>query len=38
MNLKRLWASRQGYTIDQTILIVAIIAILITLVIITIGC
>ncbi len=37
MNLKRLWASRQGYTIDQTILIVAIIAILITLVIITIG-
>jgi type II secretory pathway pseudopilin PulG len=37
MNLKRLWASRQGYTIDQTILIVAIIAILITLIIITIG-
>lgn len=37
MNLKKLWASRQGYTIDQTILIVAIIAILITLVIVTIG-
>lgn len=37
MNLKRLWASRQGYTIDQTILIVAIIAILITLIITTIG-
>jgi hypothetical protein len=37
MNLKRLWASRQGYTIDQTILIVAIIAILITLIIVTIG-
>lgn len=37
MNLKKLWASRQGYTIDQTILIVAIIAILITLIIVTIG-
>jgi type II secretory pathway pseudopilin PulG len=37
MNIKKLWASRQGYTIDQTILIVAIIAILITLVIVTIG-
>lgn len=30
-------ANRQGYTIDQTILIVAIIAILITLIIVTIG-
>ena len=35
--LKRLWANRKGYTIDQTILIVAIIAILITLIIVTIG-
>lgn len=35
--LKGLVASRQGYTIDQTILIVAIIAILITLIIVTIG-
>jgi type II secretory pathway pseudopilin PulG len=37
MNFKKLGVSRQGYTIDQTILIVAIIAILITLVIVTIG-
>lgn len=37
MNFKKLWSARQGYTIDQTILIVAIIAILITLVIVTIG-
>ncbi len=34
---QRLRALRKGYTIDQTILIVAIIAILITLVIITVG-
>jgi type II secretory pathway pseudopilin PulG len=41
MTLTKLWyqlrAKRQGYTIDQTILIVAIIAILITLIITTIG-
>jgi hypothetical protein len=34
---RQLWALRRGYTIDQTILIVAIIAILITLVIVTVG-
>jgi len=33
----RIFSRREGYTIDQTILIVAIIAILITLIIITIG-
>jgi Tfp pilus assembly protein PilE len=36
-NIRQLWTARRGYTIDQTILIVAIIAILITLVIVTIG-
>lgn len=36
-HIKRILANRQGYTIDQTILIVAIIAILITLIIVTIG-
>lgn len=35
--MQRLLAGRQGYTIDQTILIVAIIAILITMIIMTIG-
>lgn len=35
--MRKLLAGRQGYTIDQTILIVVIIAILITLIIITIG-
>jgi hypothetical protein len=35
--LTKLMANRHGYTIDQTILIVAIIAILITLIIVTIG-
>ncbi|MBI1308538.1 MAG: hypothetical protein GC129_01590 [Proteobacteria bacterium] len=34
---QKLLANRKGYTIDQTILIVAIIAILITLIIVTIG-
>jgi len=36
-NLKQRLASNRGYTIDQTILIVAIIAILITMIIVTIG-